>query len=56
MVRYLRCCGIFSILTMNCISVYAETIPAIMNTNTKIDSAYTLNSNRLYSAEPVDIL
>ncbi len=43
MMRYLIS---FSVLTMSCMSMYAETIPAIMITNTKTDSAYTLNSDR----------
>ncbi|KTD75212.1 hypothetical protein Lwal_3253 [Legionella waltersii] len=45
MLRFLRC-TICSILAMSYISVYAEIISAIMTTNTKIDCAYTLNSNR----------
>lgn len=42
MIRYLIP---FSVLTTICIGIRAETIPAIMTTNTKIDTAYTLNSN-----------
>lgn len=45
MIRYLRC-GMFIMLTMNHISLYAETIPAMMIINSKMDEAYTLNDNR----------
>lgn len=51
MIHYLRYI-VYSLLTMNYININAETISAIMTTNTKIDSAYTLNSNRSIMKKP----
>jgi hypothetical protein len=44
--RFIRYLGMVIACTINFLSVYAETIPAISVISTKIDVAYTLNNDR----------